>query len=98
MAYIERVIILATLPTQCVSEMTWPTTEERSLTLTILQSTLRISLILLFNLDFDGILKRKQVICQRSSLAGCFGSTGISMSETELCSYFTASFNLELRS
>ena len=34
-AYIERVIILATLPTQCVSEMTWPTTEARSLTLMI---------------------------------------------------------------
>ena len=28
----------------------------------------------------DGILRRKQVICQRSYLASCFGSTWISMS------------------
>ena len=31
----------ATLPTQGVSEMTWPTTEATSLTLKILQSSLR---------------------------------------------------------
>ena len=44
-------MILAILPTQGVSEMTWPTTDATSLTLKILQSSLRKRSMLLFSFE-----------------------------------------------